>query len=87
MKMNRLIAMTLTLAAGAAFASSHREAPAIAYDPQADNTDVYAFMTTKSTTNDTLNIVANWIPFEEPSSGPNFFQFSDKVEYQIHIAR
>jgi hypothetical protein len=87
MKTNRFVAMTLTLAAGAALASSHREAPAIAYDPQADNTDVYAFMSTTTNTNDTVNIVANWIPFEEPSSGPNFFRFSDDVQYQIHIAR
>jgi hypothetical protein len=88
MKKNLFVAMTLTLAAGAAFASSHREAPAIANDPAADNTDVYAFMSTSAggTTNDTVNIVANWIPFEEPSSGPNFFKFSD-VQYQIHIAR
>jgi Domain of unknown function (DUF4331) len=87
MKTNLFVAMTLTLAAGAALASSHREAPAIANDPAADNTDVYAFMSTGSATNDTLNIVANWIPFEEPSSGPNFFKFSDDVQYQIHIAR
>ena len=75
------------LLSGSAFASSHREAPAIAYDPAADNTDVYAFVSTKSARNDTLNIVANWIPFEEPSSGPNFFKFSDDVLYQIHVAR
>jgi hypothetical protein len=87
MKKNLFVAMTLTLAAGAALASSHREAPAIAFDPQADNTDVYAFMSTTTSTNDTVNIVANWIPFEEPSSGPNFFRFSDDVQYQIHIAR
>lgn len=86
MKTLRNIA-ALLLFSSAALASSHREAPAIAYDPAADNTDVYAFVTTKSSTNDTLNIVANWIPFEEPSSGPNFFKFSDDVLYQIHITR
>lgn len=87
MKMFRPAALTLALASGAAFASSHREAPAIANDPAADNTDVYAFMTTKTARNDTVNIVANWIPFEEPASGPNFFKFSDDVLYQIHITR
>ena len=88
MKIIRPIALML-LISGAAFASSHREAPAIAFDPAADNTDVYAFMTTSSggTPNDTVNIVANWIPFEEPSSGPNFFKWSDDVQYTIHVAR
>jgi len=84
MKKTILIAAAL-LSSGAALASSHREAPAIANDPAADNTDVYAFVTTKTTANDTLNIVANWIPFEEPSGGPNFFKWSDDVQYKIHI--
>jgi hypothetical protein len=84
MKKTILIAAAL-LSSGAALASSHREAPAIAADPAADNTDVYAFVTTKATANDTLNIVANWIPFEEPSGGPNFFKWSDDVQYKIHI--
>ncbi|GAC1347279.1 MAG: DUF4331 domain-containing protein [Myxococcales bacterium] len=70
---------------GVAKASSHREAPAIAYDPAADNTDVYAWV--NKGTHDKLNIVANWIPFEEPSSGPNFFKFSDDVQYKIHLTR
>jgi hypothetical protein len=87
MKTLRKIAALLLLVSGAALASSHREAPAIANDPAADNTDVYAFVTTKTARNDTLNIVTSWIPFEEPSSGPNFFKFSDDVQYQIHIAR
>ena len=85
-KVIRPIALMLFIS-GAALASSHREAPAIAYDPAADNTDVYAFMTSVAAPNDTVNIVANWIPFEEPSSGPNFFKWSDDVQYQIHIAR
>ena len=87
MKTFRNIAVVL-LFSGAALASSHREAPAISNDPAADNTDVYAFVTTGSTgTNDTLNIVANWIPFEEPSGGPNFFKWSDDVQYQIHVTQ
>ena len=86
MKTFRNIAVVL-LFSGAALASSHREAPAISNDPAADNTDVYAFVTTKTAPNDTLNIVANWIPFEEPSGGPNFFKWSDEVQYQIHITQ
>jgi hypothetical protein len=77
-----LLAATL-MASSVAFASSHREAPAISNDPQADNTDLYAWVDPDLST---LHIVANWIPLEEPSGGPNFHKFSDDVLYQIHIA-
>jgi hypothetical protein len=73
------------LGAPLAFASSHREAPAISRDPVADNTDLYAWV--KPTTHDLLYIIANYIPLEEPSGGPNFAKFSDDVLYQVHIAR
>ena len=32
-----------------------------------------------------LNVVANWIPFEEPAGGPNFYPFADDARYEIHI--
>ncbi len=57
-----------------ATASSHREAPLIAADPAVDNTDVYAFVSPDKT--DTVTFVANWIPFEEPNGGPNFYPFA-----------
>ena len=66
-------------------ASSHREAPLIAEDPSADNTDVYAWV--QPGTHDKLYVVANFIPLEEPSGGPNFHKFSDDVRYEIHMAR
>ena len=71
--------------AGSAHASSHREAPSIALDPAADNTDVYAWVEPGS--HDKLYVVANWSPLEEPSGGPNFHFFDDDVRYEIHIAR
>jgi hypothetical protein len=71
--------MTLS---GVASASSHREAPAIADDPTADNTDLYAWVEGSN-----LVILANYIPLEEPAGGPNFHKFSDDVLYEIHIAR
>lgn len=73
------------LASSTAFASSHREAPAISNDPSADNTDVYAWMTPGS--RDKLVVLANYIPLEEPSGGPNFHQFSDDVRYEVHITK
>ncbi|MFJ8084396.1 DUF4331 domain-containing protein [Streptomyces sp. NPDC096205] len=67
----------------AASASSHREAPLISGQPQYDNTDVYAFVSPDKP--DTTTIIANWIPFEEPAGGPNFFPFADDAQYDIHI--
>jgi hypothetical protein len=64
-------------------ASSHREAPLIAGDPNADNTDLYAFVSPDDPS--TLTIIANYVPLEEPAGGPNFFPFDDNVRYQIHI--
>ncbi|MFF1452480.1 DUF4331 domain-containing protein [Streptomyces sp. NPDC058274] len=68
---------------GAAAASSHREAPLISGQPQYDNTDVYAFVSPDKP--DTTTIVANWIPFEEPAGGPNFFTFAEDAHYDLHI--
>ncbi|MFH0517169.1 DUF4331 domain-containing protein [Streptomyces sp. M41] len=68
---------------GAASASSHREAPLISGTPQYDNTDVYAFVSPDKP--DTTTIIANWIPFEEPAGGPNFFTFAEDAQYDIHI--
>lgn len=74
-----LLASTLT----GSTASSHREAPLITEDPVADNTDVYAF--TDSNAPGTVNLIANWIPLQEPASGPNFHKFGDDVLYTINV--
>ena len=83
-----------------ASASSHREAPTIANDPTADNTDVYAFASPDDPNNSlpdvqgqqssprdagTVTLVANYVPFESPDGGPNFYRFADDVLYEIHI--
>ena len=64
-------------------ASSHREAPLIADDPLADNTDLYAFRSPDDPT--TVTIIANYIPFELPQGGPNYNTFGENVRYEIHI--
>src|SRR5437660_651437 len=51
-------------------ASSHREAPLVANDPQIDSTDLYAFTSPDKTS--TVTLISNWIPFEEPAGGPFF---------------
>ncbi|WP_371530056.1 DUF4331 domain-containing protein [Streptomyces sp. NBC_01283] len=68
---------------GAADASSHREAPLISGQPQYDNTDVYAFVSPDKP--DSTTIVANWLPFEEPAGGPNFYPWADDAQYDVHI--
>ncbi|CAN5774266.1 hypothetical protein BH11BAC4_BH11BAC4_17400 [soil metagenome] len=65
------------------WASSHREAPMIADDPLADNTDVYAFKSPNDPNK--IVLIANYIPFEIPQGGPNFNHFSPDVRYEIHI--
>ena len=63
--------------------SSHKEAPIISNDPAADNTDVYAFVSPDKP--DTVTLIANFVPLEDPDGGPNFFEFGDDVLYEIHI--
>jgi hypothetical protein len=63
--------------------SSHREAPEISKDPVADSTDLYAFVSPDKP--DTVTIIANYLPLQAPSGGPNFFEFGDDVLYEIHI--
>jgi len=64
-------------------ASSHREAPLISNDPLADNTDLYAFRSPCDTNN--IVIIANYIPFEHPAGGPNWYNFGENIRYEIHI--
>jgi Domain of unknown function (DUF4331) len=64
-------------------ASSHREAPLIAQDPTADNTDLYAFVSPDKP--DTATIIANWIPGEDPAAGPNYYTFSSTARYDIYV--
>ena len=64
--------------------SSHREAPEISKDPVADNTDVYAFVSPDRP--NTVTLIANFIPFQNPQGGPNFYEFGDDVLYQIHVS-
>jgi Domain of unknown function (DUF4331) len=64
-------------------ASSHREAPLISNDPLADNTDVYAFRSPDDP--NTITIIANYIPFELPEGGPNYYNFGTNIRYEIHI--
>src|SRR3954462_6490572 len=63
--------------------SSPPEAPLPALDPTADDTDVYAF--TAPDAPHALTVVANWIPFEDPAGGPNFYRFDDRADYYVNV--
>jgi hypothetical protein len=64
-------------------ASSHREAPLISGLPQYDATDLYAFRSPDR--QNTVTLVANWLPFEEAAGGPNFYSFANDAHYDINI--
>jgi hypothetical protein len=56
----------------------------MAKDPVADSTDVYAFVSPQSPT--AVTLIANYIPFQNPDGGPNFYEFGDDVAYDIHVS-
>src|SRR3954469_6468728 len=88
-KLSVLVTALLAALAGGIIAvapgsgSSHREAPLSAIDPTGDDTDLYAFTAPDAT--NALTVVANWIPFEDPAGGPNFYRFDDRAEYYINV--
>ena len=77
------LCLLLTFFTSLANASSHREAPLISNDPLADNTDVYAFRSPDEP--GSVTIIANYIPFELPEGGPNYYNFGQNIRYEIHI--
>ena len=72
-------------------AASHREAPLVALEPAADNTDVYAFVSydapnlARAPADRRVTFIENVIPGQDPSDGPNYFNFDDEVQYAINI--
>ena len=68
-----------------AWSSSHREAPSIAMNPSVDATDLYMFRSYETGRAGFVTILANYIPFQDPQGGPNFYQFNPNALYEIHI--
>lgn len=81
-KLSILILMCL-FTAQAIWASSHREAPLIANDPLADNTDLYAFRSPDNP--NMITIIAAYVPLQLPQGGPNYYSFGENIRYEIHI--
>jgi len=66
-------------------AASHREAPLIANDPPADITDFFMFRSTEPGQADKVDLIMDVIPGEEPSAGPNYYNFDPSVAYTFHV--
>jgi hypothetical protein len=66
-------------------AASHREAALIAQDPEADQTDFYAFIGKNDAGQKVLNVISAYIPAEEPGAGPNYYRLADDALYEINI--
>ncbi|ROT98270.1 DUF4331 domain-containing protein [Marinobacter sp. R17] len=69
----------------AGFASSHREAPFITETPKVDGTDFYMFRSYEPGHEDTVTLIANYLPLQDPYGGPNYFDLDDDAIYEIHI--
>ena len=77
--------IALLCAAAPLFASSHREAPYTATQPQVDGTDLYMFRSYETGRQNFVTILANYMPFQDPQGGPNFYMFNPNALYEIHI--
>src|SRR5262245_58526170 len=66
-------------------AASHREAPLIALDPTADITDFFMFRSYETGKDNKIILIMDVIPGEEPSSGPNYYNFDPNVLYAFHV--
>ena len=79
------LSVASVLLAGSAIGSSHREGPEITKFPKIDNTDVYAFRSYEGGRDNSVTILANFQPFQDPYGGPNYFLMDEQAVYDIHI--
>jgi hypothetical protein len=80
-----LLAVVAASAAGGALASSHREAPFISTRPSVDGTDFYMFNSYEAGRAGYVTLLANYIPLQDPSGGPNYFNLDDNALYEISV--
>ena len=79
------LACTTLLFGSVVHASSHREAPLISKMPAVDGTDLYMFRSYERGRSGYVTLIANYIPFQEPGGGPNFFSLDPRAAYDINI--
>ena len=80
-----VLALVVGLAPTASSAASHREAPLISLDPTADISDFFMFRSYEAGQEDKIVLIMDVIPGEEPSSGPNYWNFDPSVLYTFSI--
>ena len=74
-----------SLGSAISFASSHREAPFITEVPKVDGTDFYMFRSYEPGREDTVTMIANYLPLQDAYGGPNYFDLDGNAIYEIHI--
>jgi hypothetical protein len=80
-----IVAIFIGLMPSGSRAASHREAPLISMDPTADITDFFMFRSYEPGKDDKVVLIMDVIPGEEPSSGPNYWNFDPNVVYTFSI--
>ena len=80
-----VVALVIGLAPSATQAASHREAPLISMDPTADISDFFMFRSYEEGMDDKVVLIMNVNPLEEPSAGPNYYNFDPSVLYTFNI--
>ncbi len=81
-----LLALTVVCAlAVPAGASSHREAPGITELPKVDGTDLFMFNSYESGRDGYVTLIADYLPFQSPWAGPNYYSLDPDAFYRIHI--
>src|SRR5919106_756362 len=80
-----VVALMVGTAPRSSSAASHHEAPLISMDPTADITDFFMFRSYEAGRDDNIVLIMDVIPAEEPSAGPNYYNFDPTVLYTFNI--
>jgi hypothetical protein len=79
------LAVASSFSASVAIASGHREAPNITELPKVDSTDFYMFRSYESGRSGFVTLIANYVPFQDPWGGPNYYFLDPDARYEMHI--
>ena len=80
-----LVAAATLALAGAAQASSHREAPFISGQPKVDASDFYLFNSYETGRSDYVTLIADYQPMQNGFDGPNYHAMDPNALYEIHV--
>ena len=80
-----LVAAATLALAGAAQASSHREAPFISGQPKVDASDFYLFNSYEAGRSDYVTLIADYQPMQNGFDGPNYHAMDPNALYEIHV--